>query len=106
MEEIMEKDKELKEIKLRRPIELLPGEKLMTLIFISYDQNIHYSVICKNTDKFNIVEQKLYERYKEYTEGENYFLFNGKKISRFKSVEENGLQNSSIIVLNQFGDEV
>jgi len=105
MEEIMEKDKELKEIKSRRPIELLPGEKLMTIIFTSEDQNIHYALICKNTDKFSYVEQKLYEKYNEYINSENYFLFKGNKISRFKSIEENGIDNSGVIILNKFCDE-
>ena len=82
MEEIREKDKEIKELKSNLPFEISKGEKLMSVIFISFDQKIHYSVICKNTDKFNRLENVLYnvEEYKEYLNSENYFLLNGNKI--------------------------
>jgi len=82
MEEIREKDKEIKELKSNLPFEISKGEKLMSVIFISFDQKIHYFVICKNTDKFNRLENVLYnvEEYKEYLNSENYFLLNGNKI--------------------------
>ena len=101
MEKIMEKDKELNEIKSRRPIELKEGEKLMTIIFTSPDQKFLYSLICKNTDKFSQLEQKLYEKYNEFMESDYYFKYNGKKIIRFKSVEKNGIENSGIIIMHK-----
>ena len=98
MEKIKEKDKELNEIKSRYPIELLPGEKLMTIIFTTTDQKLLYSLICKNTDKFKVLEEKLYEKYKY--EEEYSFKYNGKRIKKFNSVEENGIDNSGIIMMN------
>ena len=82
MEEIMEKDKELRDIKIRRPIELLPGEKLMTVIFTSHDQKMMFSLICKNTDKFSQLEQNLFEKHKDfmdYMDSGNCFLYKGQK---------------------------
>ena len=79
---ILEKDKEISNLKLklsRYPFELNEGEKLMTLIFTSIDQKINYSIICKNTDRFNLIENKLYDIYPEYSETENYFIVHGKK---------------------------
>ena len=80
MKIILEKDKEINELKIklsRFPFELKEGEKLMTVNFISADQKVqHYSVICKNTDSFNVLEKKLYEDYKEFYETDNYFTFN------------------------------
>jgi len=32
--------------------EILPREKIISIIFRSYDENILYSILCKNTDKF------------------------------------------------------
>ena len=100
---ILEKDKEIKELKSklsRYPFELLEGEKLMSVIFASIDQKIHHSIVCKNKDKFNMIENKFYEEFPEYTETENYFVVGGKKINKYKSLEDNNINNSDIILLN------
>ena len=96
------KNDELKELKEANIFNLKKGEKLMTIIFVSADQRIHYALICKNTDKFSRTEELLYEKYPEYKNRENFFLFNGKKINRFDTIENNGIQNSSIITLNNY----
>ena len=81
MKIILEKDKEINELKIklsRFPFELKEGEKLMTVNFISADQKVqHYSLICKNTDTFN-----------------------GNKIHKLKSLDENNIRNNDIIMLN------
>jgi len=104
MKTILEKDKELNELKQklsRYPFELKDGEKLMTVNIISNDQKVqNYSIICKNTDTFNIIEKKLYEDFKEFYETENYFTFNGKKIHKLKSLDENNINNNDVIILN------
>ena len=101
---IVEKDKEIKELKLklsRYPMELKDGEKLMTVNFTSVDSKIHnYSIICKNTEIFNNIEKKLYEDYNEYYDTENYFTVNGKKIHKYKNLEENNIHNNDAIILN------
>ena len=102
---IIEKDDKIEELKQklsRYQIMLDEGEKLISLIFVSVDQKIHCSIICKNNDKFNKVENELYEIYPEYSEFENYFTFNGKKINKNKTLTENGIKNNDIIILNKF----
>ena len=75
--ELKEKEiKKLNEMISRFPFELLENEKLMTIIIISGDQTVHYSIICKNTQKFTEIEHNLYQKYPEYLESENYFLTN------------------------------
>ena len=103
MEKLELKEKEIKEIKSRYPFELLKDEKLMSVIFQSQDQKFTCSFLCKNTDKFTKLESLLYEKYPEYleNEGEHYFIVNGGKINRYKSLEENGIHNSDIIILNK-----
>ena len=101
MEEINKKNNEIEQIKASFPIQIKPGEKLMTVIFISANQVIHYALICKNTDIFSTLEIKLYEKYPDYKESENYFLSHGKKINRYKSLDKNGIKNSDIITLVQ-----
>ena len=53
---IIEKDNEIKILKAklsRFPFELNESEKLISVTFRTRDENIYYSIICKNTDKFN-----------------------------------------------------
>ena len=106
---IIERDKEIKELKVklsRYPFELKEGEELMTVNFSSVDQKLHnYSLLCKNTDIFNILEKKLYEDYKEYYETENYFTVNGNKIHKLKSLRENNIHNHDVIMLNSIDFE-
>jgi len=108
-ESIFEKDKEIKELKSklsRYPLLLNDGEKIMSLIFTSADQVIHHSVICKNTEVFSNVENRLYdEGFSEYKEYENFFTFNGLKINKNKTLEENNIKNSDVIILNVIDDD-
>ena len=106
MQKLEEKEKELRILKSKIPFELEEDEKIMTVIFISIDQKIHYSMICKNTDLFSRLESELYkvEEYKEFKKSENYFIVQGKKINRFETLEENGIKNSDIITLNKIDE--
>ena len=99
MDEIKEKDIQIKELKSTNPYNLKPGENLMTIIFQSDEKQLHYAMICKKTDKFSTIEQKLYDLFPECSEEGNYFLHNGMKISRFKSLEDNNIKNSGVINL-------
>ena len=92
---------ELKKKLSRYPIDLSEGEELISVIFSFSEKEIHYSVICKNTEKFNRLEEKLYNDYPEYSETDNYFTSNGKIINKIKSLEQNKIKNNSVIVLNQ-----
>ena len=102
IKQLNEKEEEIKNYKSSIPFELKNGEKLMTLNFISIDQKIHCSFICKNNDNFSRLEKLLYDKYPEYKETENYFLFKGNKINRFKNLDTNNIHNNDIIVLNQY----
>ena len=101
---IFEKEKEINEltIKLKRyPFELNEGEKLLSVNFSSVDQRLqNYSIICKNTDIFNKLENKLYEDYKEFDETEIYFTVNGNKINKNKSLDFNKIKNNDTIIIN------
>ena len=81
------------------PFEILPGEKIMSIIFKSDDENILYSVLCKNSDKFTRLKSIVYDKYPEFKENENYFLFNGEKINELKTLDENKIKDGSIITI-------
>ena len=100
---IKEKDQKIKELEsklARYPIKLENGEKLISVIFQSVNQEIHCSIICKNNDQFYKLEEQLYNEYPHYRNVENYFVVNGNKINRFQNLIENNIKNSDIITLN------
>jgi len=78
---------------------LLPGEKLITINFISIDQTINFNTFAKKNDNFAKLEASLYEYYPQYKETENYFLVNGKKVNRHKTLEDNKINDNDILTL-------
>ena len=88
----------------RFPFELLKNEKIISVIFTSDDQKIHCSILCKNTDKFIKLEERLYNEYPDYSVGDNYFVANGNIVNKFETLDENKIKNSDIIMLNQRKD--
>ena len=103
LNEIINKNKllieELKSKIGRYPFELLPGEKIISIIFNSTQQDINYSIICKNTDIFSNIEVKLYQEYPKYKENQKVFMVNGNMVNRDKNLEENKIKNSDVILL-------
>ena len=100
--ETKEKEKIIKEYKLKISqfhFEFSPREKIMSIIFISSDENIITSFICKNTDIFKFIENKFYEKYLEYKGLDNIFILNGRKINKNKSLDENKIKNNDIITI-------
>ena len=96
------KNKEIKELKFKNnPLyNIKPGEEIYSINFTSIDQKIaHYSRICKNTDTFVRIEEQLYKDFPEYKDKETYFMKNGDKIKRFKSLDENNIKNNDIIII-------
>ena len=101
LNELLEEIRIKNKIISNHPIQLLEGEKLISIIFVSADQKVHYSCICKNTDKFNKIENTLYEAYPEYKKSENNFFVNGNKINKYKSLDFNKIKNNDIITLKK-----
>ena len=73
---------------------------MISVMFFSFDQKIHHSIICKNTDKFNKIENIFYDNYNEYYESTNYFIIKVKKINKGKSLDENNIKDNDIIIIN------
>ena len=88
--------------KLKRfPFILEKNEKLISVIFSSFDEKINYSVICKNTDNIHKIEDELYKEYPNLFENQNIiFLYKGKIINRYQTLESNHIKNGDTIILN------
>jgi len=88
----------LEQLKSKNQNEGIPSN-LISVIFQSLDKKVHSSIICKETDLFINVEASLYKKYPEYLDSEQYFIVNGKKINKFKALNENGIKDNDIILL-------
>ena len=86
---------------------LKPGEKMFAVNFVSMGfQDIgHYCLPCKNTDLFVKLEEKLNNDYPQLKDKETYFLVNGRRIKRFKTLDENKIKSNDIINLFLIEDE-
>ena len=98
--ELKKKDEELKEFKKTFPFELKLGDKLISIIFSTIDQQFYFSMICKNTDIFAYIVSQLFNEYPKYKEQSVYFISHGEIINEYKTLEENKIKNSDIIYLN------
>ena len=96
---LYQKIDDLKDKLSRYPFELKEGERMISIMFSSNDQKISDSIICKNTDIFSEVELKLYKLYPSYSEKELFFLVNGKKVNRNKSLDFNHIRDHDKIIL-------
>ena len=83
------------------------GEKIFSINFVSMGfQDIgHYSLAWKNTDIFVRLEEKLNNDYPQLKDKETYFISNGRRIKRFKTLDENKIKGNDIINLFVVDDE-
>ena len=79
------------------PFDYIKGEKILIVTFLSVNEDIHYSMICKNTDDFYRLEIMFYNKYPEYKKGTNIFSIHGKEIDRYNNLESNNISDNDII---------
>ena len=76
-----------------------PGEKIIGVNFVSMGtQDIgHYNIVCKNTDIFIRLEEKLFNDFPQFKDCETYFTVKTKRIKRYKTLDENNIQNNDVV---------
>jgi len=72
----------------------------IAVLFSSTDNKIHYPMICKTSDIFEELVEKLYEAYPEYKERENIFLINGNIVDKNKNITDNKIKDHDTIILS------
>lgn len=75
-------------------------KKIISVIFSSTNQNIHYSLPLKTTDVFGNLEKLLYEEFPHYKNENHVFTVNGGVIDRNRTLSENKISNSNVIMIN------
>ena len=101
LKELKEKDIIIEDLKSRYPFPILKGEKLMTVNFVSYDDKIHYSIICKNSDPFIRLERLLCEKYPFFSNSEYNFFVKDNKVTKDKSLDFNNINDNEIILIKK-----
>ena len=97
---LKEKENKIKLFKQAFPLEILnEKEKVLNINFITDDESIHYSIICKNTDKLNQIIEQFYDNFPQYREYKNIFTFKGNEIKMSNTLEENNINSNDIITI-------
>ena len=76
-----------------------PGEEILAINFVSMGcQDIsNYNLVCKNTDLFVRLEERLYDDFPKFKDYEVYFEVKTRRIKRFKTSDENNIASNDII---------
>ena len=77
-------------------------KKEIEVFFTKTDQSFLEKISGIRTDNFVRLEEKFLDKHPEYKENcdQLYYLVNGKKIERFKSLDDNNIKNDSVIILD------
>ena len=71
------------------------------MLISSSDQKINSPFICKKSDKFKVLEEKLYEKYPNLKDNAHLYLCKGDLIDIEKTLKENRIENGdSILIFN------
>ena len=74
-------------------------ENMFAISFISTNQTINYLMVCRNSDNFEDIEEKLFNEYPQLKNKNIYFMANGNVINRCETLEKNGIKNSTVILI-------
>jgi len=81
-----------------------PGEEIIAICFTSIHEDIHRPILCKKTDTFAKIEEKIYDEYPIYKNFKTYLTVNGYEINRSKTLEENGIKDCNTIIINIYNE--
>ena len=73
--------------------------KLISVIIQNESKNIIGTIICRENDNFQDFENSLFKKYPQLKKLKGYFTFNGYSIAKSKSLKENGIKDSDIIII-------
>ena len=78
-----------------------PGEKAFSVLFMTQgsDDIYNYSMICKNTELFVRLEERLYDDFPQFKKKETIFMVDARRILRFQTLDENKIKRNNIISL-------
>ena len=94
------------ERKINKPKVNNNEDEEISVIIKSSDQTIKYPLLCKKSDKFKELEQKIYEKYPNLKNEKHFYLCKGNIIDIEKAIEENKIKDNDIILINITNDTI
>ena len=75
--------------------------KIISVLFMTQGNQdiINYSMVCRTTDLFSSLEERLYQDFPNYRNVNKIFMVRANRIFRDKTLEENNIRNNDIISL-------
>ena len=94
--EFLEKEKKIDVI--------ISAEDTIDLILIKLviDKSTKCIILCKENDIFNVIINKIYEKYPTYNKIGNYFISNNSLVNEYKSLKENNIKKGDFVILVEF----
>ena len=77
---------------------------MIAVMFKSADQQINLSLACNNSDKFSIIEEKLFNEFPELKSKNIYYLANGNTVNKTSTLKQNKIKNGDTILINYIDD--
>ena len=81
-------------------------DNVIVIHFISGDGYINQAIKCFKKEKFSEAVDRLYELYVEYKDKENVFLYDGKVMDKYKTIEQNQIKDGEKIQLQNFDSSI
>ena len=83
---------------------LISDSEKIIVTFNSIDPAINWSLACNDSDVFETIEKKLYNKFPELKK-EYYFFANGDVIEKSKTLKQNKINNETIILFRAMDEE-
>ena len=102
------KDNEINNLQIKIQNNYVSQQKIsrkdiIVINFVTGDGKIsNCGIECMPDDTFAQVEEELYKIYDEYRNTNNYFIYHGSQILRFKKIKENNIKNRAVIQLIKY----
>ena len=72
---------------------------IWSVLFTSLDNSINFPISCYSDEKFSSLLERFYIKNPDYRKPTNYFICNASQIDINKTMEENGINDNSIIMI-------
>ena len=96
-----EQEKEINFLKSVIPFDVKEGEKLMCIEIFSDIDKTYFPLLCKKTQKFQCLEDSLYEKKPNYKEIKKSFFCNENIVDSSKTLEENNIKEGDLIIMKK-----
>lgn len=102
VDEINNLNSQMKDLKINNNINdnFVNKNEMIAILIKSVDGKVEMPCLCHISDTFTTLEELLYKAYPDYRNCDTSFKVNGKKILRFKTIQENDIKNHDKIILN------